>query len=210
MSNFADCTLIMLEPSEPCLVALRTYDVHHGRSNRFYMHQKDLAALVNDENASPVLDTDIGSYVEITRRAMHLHFKLTLLHQDYRDNVTGCVQYFELPIDKVYNLLSGQSIHHVEHVTEEKQKAQLTITEGGHHMIHQLCQDKLTKHALRRFFRDHFNYGRDELIQVFSDTWVNGFYFQCDRMNGGIVRHEDTVKGKDGKEYKKVFYAMHT
>ena len=84
------------------------------------------------------------------------------------------------------------------------------ITESGHHLLHKYCQDKLTKHALRRFFRDHFNYGRDERLVIYPDAWVNGFYFQCDRMNGGIVRHEDVVMGKDGREYKKVFYALHT
>ena len=64
--------------------------------------------------------------------------------------------------------------------------------------------------ALRRFFRDHFNYGRDERLVIYPDSWANGFYFQCDRLTGGIVRHEDVVKGRNGREYKKVYYAMHT
>ena len=32
-----------------------------------YIRQKDPVTLVNDENANPVLDTDIGSYIQITR-----------------------------------------------------------------------------------------------------------------------------------------------
>ena len=210
MSNFAECTLIKLVPSEPHFVALTTFDIFHGRSTRFLLRQKDLVTLVNDENANPVLDTDIGSYIQITRQANHLHFKLTVLHQDYRNDVTGYVRYFELPISKINALLEGFSIHHVEYDRDEKPKAQLMITESGHHLLHKYCQDKLTKHALRRFFRDHFNYGRDERLVIYPDAWVNGFYFQCDRMNGGIVRHEDTVKGKDGREHKKIFYALHT
>ena len=174
------------------------------------MQKKDLETLVNNPDASRILDTDIGSYVEISRRAMHLHFKLVLLHQDYRDNITGYVHYFELPVGKITALLNGKSIHHVEYAREEPSKAELTITESGHHYLQKICQDKLTKHALRRFFRDHFNYGRDERLVIYPDSWVKGFYFQCDRMDGGIVRHEDVVKGKDGRQYKKIYYAMHT
>ena len=210
MANFAECTLVKLIPSEPDFVALTTFDIFHGRSTRFLISQQDLRALVNDENASPVLDTDIGSYIQITRHAMHLHFRLTLLHQDFRNNVTGYVHYFELPVSKINALLSGQSIHHVEYDREEKAKAQLTITESGHHQLRKYCQDKLTKHALRRFFRDHFNYGREERLVIYPDNWVKGFYFQCDRLNGGIVRHEDVVTGKDGREHKRIFYAVHT
>ena len=98
MANFAECTLIKLVPSEPYFVALTTFDIFHGRSTRFLIRQKDLVTLVNDENASPMLDTDIGIYIQITRRNKHLCFKLTLLHQDYRNEVTGYVCYFELPI----------------------------------------------------------------------------------------------------------------
>ena len=210
MTNFADCILVKLVPSEPYFVAVTTFDIYHGKSVRFLLRQQDLEGLVNDENANPVLDTDIGSYVQITRHAAHLHFKLTLLSQDIRNDVTGYIHYFELPIEKINAILNGQSIHHVEYDRKEKEKAQLTITESGHHQLHKYCQDKLTKHALRRFFRDHFNYGRDERLVIYPDSWVKGFYFQCDRLNGGIVRHEDTVTGKNGREYKKVSFAIHT
>ncbi len=210
MANFAECTLIKLVPSEPYFVALTTFDIFHGRSTRFLIRQKDLETLVNDENAAPVLDTDIGSYIQISRCNMHLCFKLTLLHQDYRNDVTGYIHCFELPVKKVESVLYGESIHHVEYASGEKSKAQLMITESGHHALGKYCQDKLTRHALRRFFRDHFNYGQDEQIMIYPDNWVKGFYFQCDRLNGGIVRHEDTVTGKNGREYRKVFYAIHT
>lgn len=210
MANFADCILVKLVPSEPYFVALTTFDIYHGKSMRFLLRKQDLENLVNDENANPVLDTDIGSYIQIMRHSAHLHFKLTLLSQDFRNDVTGYVHYFELPIDKINAVLNGRSIHHVEYDMQEKPKAQLAITESGHHQLRKYCQDKLTKHALKKFFRDHFNYGKDERLVIYPDSWVKGFYFQCDRLNGGIVRHEDIVIGKNGREYRKVFYAVHT
>ncbi len=80
MSNFSECTLIKLDPSEPHFVALTTFDIYHGRSTRFLLQKKDLEALVNDPDTTRILDTDIGSYVEMSRRAMHMHFKLGLLN----------------------------------------------------------------------------------------------------------------------------------
>ncbi len=62
MSNFAECTLIKLDPSEPHFVALTTFDIYHGRSTRFLLQKKDLEMLVNDPDATRILDTDIGSY----------------------------------------------------------------------------------------------------------------------------------------------------
>ena len=64
MSNFAECTLIKLVPSEPYFVALTTFDIYHGRSTRFLLQKKDLETLVNDPDATRILDTDIGSYEE--------------------------------------------------------------------------------------------------------------------------------------------------
>ena len=58
MSNFAECTLIKLVPSEPYFVALTTFDIYHGRSTRFLLHQKDLANPFVDYEVIPVIDID--------------------------------------------------------------------------------------------------------------------------------------------------------
>ena len=69
MSNFAECTLIKLDPSEPHFVVLTTFDIYHGRYTRFLLQKKDLEAMVNDPGTR-ILDTDIGSYVEMSRRCL--------------------------------------------------------------------------------------------------------------------------------------------
>ncbi len=83
------------------------------------------ATLAGNENAASVLDTDIGSFIEIKRNVNHLYLKLTLLQQDFENEAIGYIQYFELPIDKIYDILGSQSIHHVEYAQIEKEKAQL-------------------------------------------------------------------------------------
>lgn len=208
MSNFGDCILVKLVPSEPDFVALSTFDIFHGKSSRFFLRRTDLLALLDSDK--PLLDTDIGSYIQATLYQSKVHFKLTWLRQDFRNDVTGYIHSFDLPVEKLRKVLNGQRVHHVEYITDEKSKAKLVLTDSSHYQIGKICQDKLTRHALRRFFRDHFNYGSDERLLIYPDIWVKGFFFQCDRLNGGIVRHEDVVTGKDGREYKKVFYALHT
>ena len=106
--------------------------------------------------------------------------------------------------------MAGCKVHHVEYVSDVKPKAKLAFSSESQVLLKEYCQDKLVRHALKRFFRDHFNYGSDEQLAIFPDRWVKGFYFQCDSLSGGIVRHEDVVTGKDGREYKKIFYAVHT
>ena len=40
--------------------------------------------------------------------------------------------------------------------------------------------------------------------------WHRDFYFTTEGMNGGLCRHEKTVRGKDGKAYVAVKYEVHT
>ena len=53
---------------------------------------------------------------------MHLSFKLVLLHQDYRNNVDGYVQYFELPMDKMIMLVYDHATNERETKAVEKLK----------------------------------------------------------------------------------------
>ena len=40
--------------------------------------------------------------------------------------------------------------------------------------------------------------------------WRRDFYFTTDDMNGGLCRYESIVRGKNGKAYTAVKYAIHT
>lgn len=209
MSNFADCFLVKLSPDDR-FIALSSYDICHGKSSRFLLEKSKLAELLSP-NAESVLDTDIGSYLQLIRKKAAVQFRLTFLHQNYRNDVTGYVLTFDLPIGQIHSLLNGKQIHHVEYMTAGQRKAKLFLTDSGHQKLHHYCQDKLTRHALRSFFRDSFNYDEDEKLVIHPDSWVKGFYFESDTgFNGGIVRHETTIKGKDGKVYPKVSFAVHT
>ncbi len=212
MSNLSDLILVKLAPSEPDYVSITTFDNIHGRSLRFLVSRTNLIQLTALEQPDPVIDTDIGSYIQITRMRSNVHFKLTWLHTNSRNDVTGYIHTFSIPIEKVRAVVHGKAIAHLENRTDSKPKASLIFTDSGYNMLHRCCQDKLNRHALRKFFRDNFNYGRDERLIIYPDNWIKGFYFQAakDSYEGGIVRHEETVSGKDGRKHKKIYYSIHT
>ncbi len=53
--------------------------------------------------------------------------------------------------------MAGRKVHHVEHVSDMKPKAKLIFSSESHALLKEYCQDKLVRHALKRFFRDLFN-----------------------------------------------------
>ena len=212
MSNLSELILVKMAPSEPDFVSISIFDIIHGRSLRFLVTKTNLIQLTALDQPDPVIDTDIGSYIQISRMRSTVHFKLTWLHMDSRNEVTGYIHSFSIPIEKVREVVRGQSITHLEKLTDRKPKASLIFTDSGYNMVRRSCQDKLNRHALKKFFRDNFNYGREERLIIYPDNWIRGFYFQScnDSYAGGIVRHEGTVTGRDGQEHKKVYYAVHT
>ncbi len=212
MSNFSNRIVVKFTPEDSNFIGLTTYDVIHGRSLKFLIFRHYLTRFTDEDMTAPVLDCDIGNFLQISRKKDTISFRLTWLQQDCRGNVNGYVQSFFLPMEKVRAVLDGQTVNHVEYLDAEPSKARLTITEPGNSMIQKIYSDKLNRNALRKFFRDHFNYGRDERFILYPDPWVKGFFFQSasDGFSGGIVRHEDKVIGKNGQLHKKVYYAIHT
>ena len=209
MGNFANCFLVKLCPDGP-FISISTYDIYHGKSHPFLLSKIKLEQVLSYLN-SPVIDMDLNSYLYLSLKKSTVRFTLTLLRQHYRNDVEGYIQSFELSVDQVHTLLNGQKIHHVEYTDTCQGKAELVFSSSGHQKLRQYCQDKLSRHALRRFFRDNFNYGKSEKLTIFPDNWLMGFYFQSSSgLDGGIVRHETVIKGKDGKQYPKITYAVHT
>lgn len=212
MNSFTDRILINICPSGDDLIAISTYDILHGKSSRFMMMKNELSEILSSDSPTPILDTDLGNYIRVSRNRKEVHFKLTWLRNDFRNDVTGYVLDFDIPVEKLEKALSGRKVHHVEHLSDTQEKARLTFTDSGNVMLNKVCADKLTKHAIRRFFREHFNYGDQERLIIYPDNWIKGFYFQSaySGYEGSIVRHEDIITGKNGREYRKIFYALHT
>ena len=208
MSIFHDPIIVTLSNTDP-LVSLQTFDPKHGWSQRFYLTVEALTKQLTDTVEGSITETDLLNVCTVARIDNNIRFRLLWLNGVY-DELHGYQQTVCIPVYKVNTVLAGGRIKHLSHSPIYKDKADIFFTKTAHEAIAEA--DKLKRHAIRRFFRDNFNYGREEHLVVQRDEWVQGFYFfsTVSRYEGGIVAHETKVKGKDGKLHLKLYYGLHT
>ena len=209
MNIFDNPVLVKLSDSEPFII-LQTYDPKHGQSQRFYLHKQSLTRQLGDDAEGNDTEADLLNFCTVARARDSIRFQMIWLHGNYNDDVNGYQQTFFLPFDKVEKALAGERVKHLSHYPIRQEKADIWFTEPAQKAIAEM--DKLKKHAIRRFFRDNFDYGRKEHIIVQRDVFIRGFYFfsSVSKYEGGIALHEDEVIGKDGKPHRKVYYGLHT
>ena len=209
MNIFSNPVLITLTDSDP-FVAIQTYDEKHGHSQHFYLCKQTLRGQLGENAEGVVTEADLLNFCTVARSDDKIRFTFCWLHGTYNDDVCGYQQTVFLPINKVLKVLAGEKVKHLSYSPVYRNKADIYITPPAHKVI--AAADKLKRHAIKRFFRDNFDYGRSEHLVVQSDIWVSGFYFfsTTSKYEGGIVPHEAEVIGKDGKLYRKIFYGLHT
>ena len=209
MCIYPDAISVTLSDSDP-FVSLTTYDQKHGKSQRFLLSKNTLMNQLGDDAEGSITEVDLLNVCTIAHAGNSIRFKMLWLHGNYDNDVCGYQQTFFVPVDKVIQALAGQTVKHLSYSPVHREKADIFFTQTAHKAIAEA--NKLKRHAIRRFFRDNFDYGRDEKLVVQQDTWVNGFFFfsTVSRYEGGIALHQTEVKGKDGKPHNKVFYGLHT
>ena len=209
MNIFDNPVLVTLSDSEP-FVTLQTNDTKHGQSQRFYLHKQTLLRQLGDDAEGNDTETDLLNFCTVARAKDSIRFQLVWLHGNRNDDVLGYQQTVFVPVDKVYKVLSGEKVKHLSHYPVHQEKANIWLSQPAHMAIADM--DKLKKHAIRRFFRDSFCYGRNEKLLIQRDVTIGGFYFYSviGKYEGGIVPHESEIIGKDGKPHRKVFYGLHT
>ncbi len=209
MSIFLDPIIITLSDTDP-LVSLQTYDPKHGWSQRFYLTKEALISQLADDPACSVTETDLLNVCTVAHVGNSIRFTLFWLNSNYNDDICGYRQTVFLPVDEVSKAVAGGRIKHLSYSHVQQPKASIFFTQTAHRAIAEA--DKLKRHAICKFLRDNFNYGRSEHLVVQEDSWVHGFYFfsTVSHYEGGIVPHETVVKGKDGKPHRKVCFGLHT
>lgn len=205
MSIFQDPILITMSCNDP-LVSLQTYDPKHGWSQRFYLTKQALCSQLDDAEGS-VTECDLLNVCNVASISNGIRFRLYWLQGS--DELYGYQQTFTVPFEAIRALLDG---HHVRYLSYSSYRSKANIYLTPTAQIAIAKADKLKHHALRKFFRDNFNYGKDEKLVIQRDEFVNGFYFfsTVSRFEGGIVLHETEVRGKDGKLHRKLYYGLHT
>lgn len=209
MSIYPNTILVTLLDSEP-FILLQTYDEKHGKSQRLYLRKDTLMNQLGDDAEGSITEMDLLNVCTVNRVGSSIRFNVLWLHGNYSDDVSGFQQVLFVPIDKVAKVLSGEKVKHLSYSPAQMPKASIFFTRTAHKAIAEA--DKLKLHAIRRFFRDNFCYGRDEHLVVQQDEWVKGFFFfsTVSRYEGGVCLHSTEVKGKDGKLYPKLYFGLHT
>ena len=209
MNIYLNAILVTLTLSEP-FVTIRTYDEKHGRSQRFFINKSTLLNQLGDDAEGNSTEADILNFCTVARIGTSIRFNMFWLHGNCIDDISGYRQTFFVPVDKVNKVLDGENVKHLSHVPDCQPKAHIFLTRTAHAVIAEA--DRLKRHAIRRFFRDNFNYGRDEHLVIQRDELIDGFYFfsTTSRYEGGIALHDTEVKGKDGKLYPKLYFGLHT
>ena len=206
MSIFKDPIIVTLSCNDP-LVSLQTYDPKHGWSQRFYLTKQALCSQLDNAESS-VTECDLLNVCNVASINNGIRFRVYWL-QGY-DELHGYQQTFIVPFEAIRALLDGHHVRYLSYSSTYRTKANIYLTPTAQIAIAKA--DKLKRHALRKFFRDNFDYGKDEKLVIQRDEFVNGFYFfsTVSRYEGGIVPHETEVKGKDGKLHRKLYYGLHT
>ncbi len=210
MNNiFENPILVALSDNDP-FITIRTYDPKHGQSERFFLSKETLLNQLGGDAEGNSTEADLLNFCTVSRIGTSIRFNMFWLHGSYNDDVCGYKQTFFIPVVKVNKVLNGETVKHLSHAPASQPKADIFFTRTANKAVAAL--DKLKLHAIRKFLRDNFCYGKDEHLVIQQDEWVNGFYFfsTVSHYEGGIVPHESIVQGKDGKPHSKVFYGLHT
>ena len=167
MNIFNNPILITLSDSDP-FVNLQTYDEKHGRSQHFYLRKRTLEEQLGENAEGVVTEADLLNFCTVARSDDNIRLTFCWLHGNYCDDVSGYQQTVFVPVNTVIKALAGERVKHLSYTPVYRDKADIYITPPAHKVI--AAADKMKRHAIRRFFRDNFDYGRKEHLVVQSDT----------------------------------------
>ena len=181
-SNFNGVILVNL-----CLsgdfVELQTFSVKYGRSSRFLLFRNKLESIFSGEE-SYALDSDLTNFIRLRRTGSGISFHITWISKCWNSSaISGHEDIFILP------------------------DRSIAVTDGAMRKISQM--GKQTRRALSKALRDYFSYGPDSTVHIYGD-FGSDFYFENDGICGGLILHKGVLTGRDGREYTKNRYEVHT
>lgn len=207
--NIFNTPILVTLSSSGLFVSIATYDQTHGCSQRFLLSTNTLYDLLEERTDGNVIENDLHNFCDVARVRDGIRFKVSWLRSN-GDELKGYQQWFIIPVDLVNKALDGKTVKYLYHEPMFKDKAPLSFTQSAYEAIAKA--DKLKRHAIRKFFRDHFDYGNVEYFVIQRDEFIHGFYFRSmvSKFSGGIVLHQTEFTGKDGKQYPAIYYGLHT
>lgn len=205
-SNFTGVIMVNLCPSGD-FIEIQTFSVEYGRSHRFLLLRCKLESVFNGgENYA--LDTDLASFIRLSRTEGGIRFHVTWVSRSWNSAaISGHEDMFTLPDANIADLLAGKKIQRAIRIDEPQGKATIRFTEGAMHKVGRMS--KSIRRALSKALRDNFFYGSDATVHIYGD-FGHDLCFESNGICGGLVLHSGVLTGRDGREYKKSRYEIHT
>ena len=193
------------------LIDLRVTNREYGRRHVLLIEKRLSEAL--REPQTTVIDKDIYNFVELRydNEANQLVVTITWLSHHGKDEVTGTTQTLRLDASKVFQFTeTGKDTKFVYDDTEET-SPRIQLTDTAHNRVKKILEEG-GKHTLTRFFRNAFRWPLTKEILVYDDPCVEGFGFSENQMGirGDIIPHTTNTVGRDGNNYPKTVYQIHT
>ncbi len=207
---YATAILVSMRLSGDFLM-LWTLDRTHGRSQHFMLSAARLRTWLEQNDGTTLIDCDLHNYLALHRFSadkVTMRFTWLTLHDSRGDKLHGYQQTLIMPADKLKKALIGFRVRALID-SDVCRQSRVVFSESGQALIGKICADKREKRALCKALRDSFHWRDTDEVYLVAD-WRRDFYFTTDNMNGGLCRHERTVRGKDGKAYQAVRYEIHT
>ena len=207
---YATAILVTMRLSGEFLM-LWTTDRTHGRSQHFLIRADRLRGWLNHPDGTSLIDCDLNNYLAMHRfspNKVTMRFTWLTLHDSHGDHLHGYQQTVIMPLDKLEKALIGFRVKALID-SEVIPQCKLSFSESAQERIALICREPKEKRALCKALREAFHWRDTDEVYLVAD-WKRDFYFTTDDMNGGLCRHESTVKGRNGKAYTAVKYAIHT
>ena len=183
-------TLVSLIP-DGSFISLTTHSRRYSKSQRFLLSKANVTAFL-DGTVPELYDADLnnflhGSYAD----AETIHLRISWLTGS--EHLTGHKESFDLPVKLLVAAVNDQPAKYL--VNNAVTQCPITLAASAQKMIHNLNQ--VERRALSKALRDNWYWRYPEDLTLYAD-WNDSFYFHTETICGGLCRHDDTVRGKDG------------
>ena len=202
--------ILVVANDDGAFIRLRTYVRGQKRGYWLLIDKVKLETLLSAADGKHTMyDTDMGCYIEANKWKDKVSFKIAYLStagDGY--SVTGYKRDFEVPVEKLENLLRNhEDFRSLYRVPARKARVSCHFSPQK---VKNVLGEKLHRNAFRKAMRDCFQWSGDTV--TIYPSWDSDFDFDARGgwpISGGLCLHHGTVK-VNGKEYPKLYYSVHT
>ena len=179
--------------------------------HRFFVSTDNLKDLCTESKTfgfSTFVEQDCWNFLKCQYShgtSAHFQFVWLSVYSEHHE-VKGFIQSFDLPLSVIEHAIAGHTLRAVAHIDEPKEHSAVVLSDAAQKKVVQL--PKKDRRALVKALHRNFVWGKEDTIFLYPDG--SDFLFSADRFSGGLCRHVNMITGKNGMQYQKITYCVHT